>query len=100
MYAPRLRVAFDYAGEAEGEVNSRLTGRLEKALPGGATNRIAVSVAGDAATVRGAVASERDRKLAELMLLFEPGIVRVRNQLQVRPADLPRPPPPAPNPAG
>jgi hypothetical protein len=100
MYAPRLRVAFDYTGELEGEVNSRLTGRLEKTLPGGASNRIAVSVAGDAATVRGAVASERDRKLAELMLLFEPGIARVRNQLQVRPAELPQPPPPTPDPAG
>jgi hypothetical protein len=100
MNAPRLRVAFEFAGEAQGEVNSRLTSRLEKTLPGGATNRIAVSVAGDAATVRGVVASERDRKLAELMLLFEPGIVRVQNQLQVRPAELPRPPPAAPIPAG
>lgn len=98
MYAPRLRVAFDYAGELDGEVNSRLTDRLEKALPGRASNRIVVSVAGDAATVRGAVASERDRKLAELMLLFEPGIARVLNQLQVRPAELPRPP--APHSAG
>jgi hypothetical protein len=100
MYPPRLRVAFEFTGEAEGEVNARLTGRLEKSLPGGASNRIAVSVAGGAATVRGAVASERDRKLAELMLLFEPGIARVWNQLQVRPADLPRPPPVAPDPAG
>ena len=87
-------------GAVEGPVNSRLTGRLEKALPGGSSNRIAVSVAGSAAIVRGAVASERDRKLAELMLMFEPGIDRVRNLLEVRPADepkpLPTPPPPDP----
>lgn len=85
-------------GAAVGQVNSLLTGRLEKALPGGSSNRIAVSVAGDAAIVRGAVASERDRKLAELMLLFEPGIDRVQNLLEVRPADEPKLPPP-PDPA-
>lgn len=85
-------------GAVEGPVNSQLTGRLEKALPGGSSNRIAVSVAGSAAIVRGAVASERDRKLAELMLMFEPGIDRVQNLLEVRPADEPKPLPTPPAP--
>jgi hypothetical protein len=86
-------------GAATGEVNSRLTVRLEKALPGSSTNRFAVSVAGTEATVRGAVASARDRKLAELMLLFEPGIDRVQNLLEVRPGDEPEALPSPPNPA-
>jgi len=93
MYAPRLKVAFEFAPTAAIEVNSRLTHVLEAALPIESSSRIEVLVAGDAAILRGAVASERDRKLAELLLQFEPGIDRVENQLQIRQDEPPRPVP-------
>jgi hypothetical protein len=59
-----------------------------------------VSVEGATATLRGEVASERDRTLAERLVLFEPGIDSVRNELKVRspskgPAEY-LPPPPSP----
>jgi hypothetical protein len=97
LYAPRLKVAFDFAPTGVSEVNARLSHHLEASLPAVAANQIEVSVAGNAATLRGVVASEWDRKLAELLLRFEPGIARVENQLQIQPA-LPSPPqsPPLP----
>jgi osmotically-inducible protein OsmY len=95
MYAPRLRVAFDYPPTGDIEVNSRLTHHLEAVLPAESSSRIEVLVAGDAAILRGAVASERDRKLAALLLQFEPGIARVENQLQVQPDEPPQPAPKA-----
>jgi hypothetical protein len=91
LYAPRLKVAFDYAPTGVSEVNARLSRHLEASFPAVATNQIEVLVAGNAATLRGVVASEWDRKLAELLLRFEPGIARVENQLQIQP---PLPPPP------
>lgn len=93
MYAPRLRVAFDFVPTADSEVSSRLTRCLASALPAESSSRIEVSAAGDAAILRGAVASERERKLAELLLKFEPGIARVQNQLRVQPVGMPLPPP-------
>jgi len=93
MYAPRLRVAFDFPPTADSEVNARLTRHLAASLPVESSSRIEVLVAGDAAILRGAVASERERKLAELLLQFEPGIARVENQLQLQPVGLPKPPP-------
>lgn len=93
IYAPRLKVAYDFSPTTDIEVNTRLMRQLEASLPVDSSNRIEVLVAGDAAILRGAVASERDRKLAQLLLQFEPGIARVENQLQVQPGELPKPVP-------
>lgn len=46
---------------------------------------IEVSVAGRVATLRGVAASEHDRRLAELLAGFEPGIDSVNNQIRVDP---------------
>jgi len=91
LYPPRLKVAFDFAPAGASEVNARLSHHLETSLRLGAPSQIEVSVAGDAAILRGVVASERERKLAELLLQFEPGIGRVENQLQIHPPTPPVP---------
>jgi hypothetical protein len=98
LNAPRLKVGFDFTPQADADVSARLTQRLETKLRSNESRRIEVSVVGDEAILRGEVASDRDRKLAELLAGFEPGIARVRNQLVVRPADSPQKPrePPAP----
>ena len=59
------------------------------------TSRIEASAAGGFATLRGEVASERDRTLIERLVLFEPGISAVRNDLKVVPpqSDSASPPP-------
>jgi len=99
VYEPRLSIAFDVTRPAEEEVAQNLV-RLLTASPGfQSTDRIEVSVAGAIATLRGEVASERDRSLAERLILFEPGIDSVRNELKVtRPSQAPGEylPPPAP----
>jgi hypothetical protein len=94
MNAPRLRVGFEFVPQVPTEVSDRLAHRLQAASPRAGTSRIEVSVAGDVAILRGEVASARDRKLAELLVGFEPGIAAVKNQLVVRPADSPPPLPP------
>ena len=99
MYAPRLQLGFPTAPTPTVHVNARLARRLETTLPIESSSQIEVLVAGDAAILRGVVASERDRKMAELLLQFEPGIARVQNELQLQAAaapPMPVPPKPAP----
>ena len=85
MYEPRLRVDFGFAPRPTAEVSTELTRRLESCLTPGGTGSIEVSKEGATASLRGEVASERDRRLARLLLLLEPGISTVENQLIVRP---------------
>ena len=93
---PRWAVAFDVPGGRAAAVSEVLTRQLA-AIPGlHPQNQIAVSVAGSVATLRGVVASVRDRSLAEQLVLFEPGIATVRNDLQVQ-SFPPNPQPPRPS---
>ncbi len=100
VYDPRLSIAFDVIRPSEAEVAESLA-RLLSSSPGfQSSNRFEVSVEGGIATLRGEVASERDRTLAERLILFEPGIDSVQNELKVNrlppiPAE-PRPSPPEP----
>jgi len=90
MYEPRLSIGFDVTRPTE-EVIAENLARLLAASPGfPSTSRIEVSVEDATATLRGEVASERDRTLAERLILFEPGIDSVRNELKVkRPSSIP-----------
>jgi len=100
MYEPRLSVAFDVTRPTEEAVAQNLVRLLAASSAFPPTSRIEVSVADATATLRGEVASERDRTLAERLILFEPGIDSVRNELKVkRPLQAPGeylPPLPAP----
>ena len=84
-YDPRLVVGFEVPTQPSLQVSAAVAARL-KALPGlHPANRIEVSLAAGIATVRGEVASERDRALVGQLLLFEPGISGVENALRVKP---------------
>ena len=93
MYDPRLKVSFDFAPRPTAEVSTDLTRRLQSSLQSPlqsslmreAAGSIEVSKEGTTAILRGEVASERDRRLARLLLLLEPGISNVQNQLIVSP---------------
>ncbi len=95
MYSPRLQIGFQFARPNTRVVSSDLTHRLDlafrgrAALQGGLGNRIEVSVEGETATVFGEVLCERDRTLAGMWLLFEPGISNVQNRLKVRTVEIP-----------
>jgi len=82
---PRLSIAFAVTPPTGGQLATSLARQLQASPGFQATGRIAVSVANGIATLRGEVASARDRAMAEQLALFEPGIDSVRNELKVRP---------------
>jgi hypothetical protein len=86
MYPPRLQVSFDFQPRPQGEVSTKLAGRLGSILSLGESSSIEVLVEGDVAILRGEVASERDRRMAGLIVLLEPGIADSRNELTVNPS--------------
>jgi hypothetical protein len=103
---PRLAVGFDVTLPTAERLAASLARQLQASPGFQATGRIEVSVADGIATLRGEVASARDRTLAEQLALFEPGIDSVRNELKVKPqpqslapylpgANSPKNPPPA-----
>lgn len=98
MYEPRLAVGFRYGGLATEKLSSTLQQRLASSQAIHWTTPLEVSLEGPTATLQGTVASERDRRLAELLVLFEPGISTVRNELKVSPPPQPTTPSPATSP--
>ena len=97
IYYPRLTVGF------ENDLSGiRFAPELRRELVNpdhfSSSNRFGVSVVNRTATLRGVVASARERDLAELLVSFEPGISVVRNELRLPASDSaqesPRPPEP------
>jgi len=83
MYPPRLQVGFDFKPRPRGEISTKLVDRLGSALSLAESSSIEVLVEGDVAILRGEVPSERGRRMAGLLVRFEPGIADVRNELKV-----------------
>ncbi|NLY00567.1 MAG: BON domain-containing protein [Rhodopirellula sp.] len=84
MYDPRLEVGFRFSAASSDKLSSLVERRLAKSESIHWTDPVEVSVEGPTATLRGEVLSERDRRLAELLVLFEPGISKVQNELRVK----------------
>lgn len=89
MYNPRLRINFAFAAPSNEEVSARFVTQLQATETLRPLGPIEVSVKDGTATLRGVVASARDREIAALLARFEPGISSVKNELRVRPT--PRP---------
>ncbi|NQT17254.1 MAG: BON domain-containing protein [Planctomycetes bacterium] len=79
----RLRVGFSVVRPAPAQLSSRLVGRLEKSRWIHAQSPMEVAIEKGTAILRGAVATEHDRVLAERIARLEPGVRRVENQLTV-----------------
>lgn len=92
VYDPRLEIGFPVTRPDPSLIQQGLTLRLREESANGRFETIVVSLEGETATLRGTVASANDRAVAEALVLFEPGVAAVRNELQVRPD------PPQPNP--
>ncbi len=93
MYPPRLVVRFDHPARTSLTTQAQLDETLPIIGP-----RIAVSVVGQTAILRGEVSSEGQRRLAEALCLLEPGVSSVQNDLTVAAErSLPDPPGPDPN---
>ncbi len=84
MYDPRLAVDFEFSAPSSQEMTQRLTKRLEASLrPNGLGRSVEVSVQGDTAILRGTVSTEHDRSLTAFVVLLEPGIAEVKNEIEV-----------------
>lgn len=79
----RVVVDFEYRAVAPARLSSTLGARLTRVFRGRLSG-LDVQVDGRLAVLRGEVASERDRVLAEQLALLEAGISEVRNELVVR----------------
>jgi len=95
--AVSLNLSLDLQPRTPEKVNHGLssqlarTGRLQSLSP------VVVSVRGDTLVLRGAVATQHDRDLAEQLMRLEPGVARVENELTVgQRADTPALPPETP----
>lgn len=71
---------------ASGAVASRLVGRMERSSWIQNRSPLEVTIDRGTATLRGVVATEHDRLLAERLALLEVGIRNVTNELEVQPA--------------
>ena len=97
MYHPKLVLGFEPPpSTAQGLAPSLLLEHLTRALFGDSTGSLEVLVEGRTALLQGVVDSARQRDLAELLVLFEPGISVVRNELEV--SGPPSSPPPSAEP--
>ena len=85
LNAPRLELGFSVRSQPADVMHPTVLRRLQTSLPGLDPGQFEVSVAEGVAILRGTVASERDRKMAALLVGFEPGIGRVQNELTVVP---------------
>jgi hypothetical protein len=97
-----VRVGFNYAPTTVDGVSSKLQTRLTESSGIQFLSSVEVALDGSTATLRGLVASEHSRALAEQLARLEPGIWKVRNELEVAaPASASEPsllPSPAPQP--
>ena len=86
LYHPHLVVDFDYPTPEPAKLSATLQGvmsrakRLESRVP------YEVSMTGRTAILRGEVGTARDRVVAEKLVLLEPGVSQVQNELTVRAA--------------
>jgi hypothetical protein len=78
-----LCVAFDYANRDADTISALLTRRLAAMRSIHCMAPIRVEVQGQAALLRGSVETEHDRALAGLIVLLEPGIAAVKNEIAV-----------------
>ncbi|MDD3470032.1 MAG: hypothetical protein PHE53_08655 [Thermoguttaceae bacterium] len=87
MYAPKLVISFAVAAPREKAVKlakslnlrMRMTPNLSR------MNRVEIRMNDQVATLLGTVATSRDRSLMEQIILFEPGVIHVQNELQIDP---------------
>jgi osmotically-inducible protein OsmY len=68
-------------------VQVRAESRLKK-LPGlSKFNQVSVTMRETTATLKGVVVSDRDKRFVEKLVMLEPGVKKIDNQLAVKAAD-------------
>ncbi len=84
MYEPRLEIGFAFQPPTPGELQRDLSARLNESLgPVSDLGPLRVSLQQRTAILRGEVASEEARLLAEALVALEPGVSQVENLIRV-----------------
>lgn len=83
MYDPKLNVNFQYIPRSASDINANLTRQVSDLSQMGSLVQATVLPDGQTVLLQGAVQSEEQRQLIEQMMLFEPGISAVQNDLKV-----------------
>lgn len=82
-------VGFEYPLPAAPRMTQTLSTHLEKSLKVRLQPGVEVALEGRTATLRGVVATDHDRDVAEQLVLLEPGVSAVQNELTVTPTPEP-----------
>ncbi len=84
LQLPKIKLQIgDLSNSSAGALERSTTARVQQAVDLISPSSIAVSVTGRTAILRGVVGSDEERKLAEIVVSFEPGISNVQNLLQL-----------------
>ena len=83
MYEPKLNVAFQFVARPADTVNLSLQSQINRLAVGGRSLQVTTSVNGSTVRLEGLVGTEDEKALIGQMVLFEPGISAVENDLQV-----------------
>jgi osmotically-inducible protein OsmY len=86
MLQTQLHVAFRHPEPVPATISAKLTARIRKGLSSRLENVAGVEVTGRLVTLRGTVASQYDRMVVEKLVMLEPGVSKVRNELRVVPS--------------
>lgn len=91
MYEPKMVVGFAHAPRTEADINRGVLRQIQHLTQLDPSLQISTTVVGETVYLRGVVGSEEERALIEHMMLFEPGISSVQNDLTVPSVVPPRP---------
>ena len=83
----RMRSAVRVAPMPQQRVQSNANQRFVKMSRRQGMSRVSVNVVGRTAVLRGAVGTQRDRRMSELLMRLEPGVTTVKNELVVTAPD-------------
>lgn len=81
-----MRVAFDVPAPSATAVNTRITTRMARIPKAHLNGKVAVQMEGTTAVLTGAVSNASDSDLAARLVMLEPGVEEVRNELVVDPS--------------
>lgn len=83
MYEPKLSVGFRQEPRTEVDISANLQSQIDRLGRTDPSVRVTTTVTGQTVHLEGEVGSEEQRELIEQMMLFEPGISSVQNDLRV-----------------
>ena len=79
-----MEIGFDVPAAQKSVIAAQITTSLGSDKAGSRFGDVKVAVDGDTAILRGSVASQSDRLLAQQIALLEPSIMSIRDELAVK----------------